>query len=201
MNRNLLKFLLIGCALLIIILIKLATHMTVSTEDENDYTMIKVTQINDKVTFDEDELDYNHLTAEQAEFISDTYAGMATITDRGVEVYLEKIGYGEPYKTITSEWPNKEIAKLIPEPDFGKRTKIEYAENWMNIFLKDVSNGDCKRYAKKLKEEGFKNEIKTINSSNLWRTILQDDNQNEVTISYIKSNDSCTIGIKIGGKS
>ena len=73
MNRNLLKLLVVICVLLIVILIKVAAHLTGIKETDETSVMTRTTQISEITSFKEDEIDYNHVTFEQAKYLLDVY--------------------------------------------------------------------------------------------------------------------------------
>lgn len=157
MSQEKLKKIFIICLVILIIMIlipscenKKEEKMNESNEPTKQISNVEIGKVHNF-----EQIDYNNLTPEQMDYISNQYSGCAKFTKTGVEIYYESIFSGKLRKIITSSWPYNEIANLIPVPEYETLNRIEYSDNWIEIYIEDGNKKDLKNYLKSLKEYGF----------------------------------------------
>lgn len=157
MSEKKLKKMFVICIIILVILILIPSCSSKKNDDNDDYKE-PTKQISDvKIgnVHDFEKIDYNNLTPEEMDYISGQYSGNAKFTKRGVEVYYESIFSGKLRKIITSTWPDADIGNFIPKPEYDNLNRIEYSEDWIEVYINDGKNKDVKNYLKQLKEYGF----------------------------------------------
>ena len=163
MPQEKLKKMFIICLVILIIMILIPSCKNKKEEkmDESNEPTKQIANVEIGKIHNFEQIDYNNLTAEEMDYISNQYSGCAKFTKRGVEIYYESIFSGKIRKVITSSWPDKDIAKMIPIPEYEILNRIEYSEDWIEIYIEDGKKKDVKNYLKSLKEYGFtENEAK-----------------------------------------
>ena len=106
-------------------------------------------------------------------------------------LYFENINSGKISRIITSSWPKAQIGSFIPEVEYEELDRIEYNENWINIYINNAKKSDAKDYFKKLKKYNFnKNERKKDGEVMLEYKVYY------VRIRYFKENNNLEIYAK-----
>lgn len=150
--------------------------------------------INAMHTFEK--LDYNNLSSTEKQYIRNLYSNNVIFTIRGVEVYNESITSGMLSKIITSVWPEDQIGNLIPKPEYGELDRIEYAENWINIYINNASKSDAKDYLKELKKYNFKENEKKNDGDIILEYKIYDELENYVRVRFFKESKTLEISAK-----
>ena len=188
MSYEKLKKIFILCLIVLVILIIVSScnvkrNTYVEDGDKSSGISIDI-NINEARKFEN--LDYNNLSQEEMDYISDKYSNNVRFTKDGVEVYNESIFSGKIRKIITSTWPNTDIANIIPNPEFGKLDKIEYNKDWIIVYINEANKSDVKDYLKQLNEYGFlKNETKD-DGNVMLKYDIYNENGDLVTVKFIK---------------
>ena len=194
MDYKKLKKLFILCVLILIILILAASCSKDESINNNDESVSTITNVEDSHVFEE--FDYNNLSDVQKDYIRNIYSNNVRFTEKGVEVYTEGTNFGKLSKVITSTWHDEEIQNFIPKAEYGKLDKIEYSEQFINIYINDAKKGDAKDYLKKVKEAGFtQNETKSDGDVMLEYRVYNEDGD-YVKIRFMKGNKTLEIVAK-----
>ena len=102
-------------------------------------------------------------------------------------------------KTVKlNNWPDSELAKLIPEPkDYNYKMTLAY-EDHIAADVYGVTDEYFKSYVEQLKEKGFTEDIDEYNSDSYSRWEAKDKNGNKVSLEY--HNDTHILRIHLDSK-
>lgn len=193
-KKSLIKIFILCLVLIIILLIVVGCDYEKIEEKNNEITENANISVESVQEFKN--LDYNNLSEKEKNYIKELYYNSVVFTDDGVKVYNERVSSGMLIKTITSTWPENEISSIVPKPEYGKLDRIEYSNNWLNIYINDAKKSDAKNYLKELKEYNFKiNETKD-DGDVMLKYEIYDENGNFVKIIYMKEYKTLEICVK-----
>ena len=198
MSKKKLKIIFLICLIALILLIFIPK--TKKSNDNNDIQRDNVeqtkqtTEINLEEIHKFEKIDYNNLSAEQVDYLSNIYTDVMKCTDRGVEIYAESIYSGKLQKIMTSIWPvSEEIGSFIPVPEYGELNRIEYNDTWINVFIENSNKKDAKDYLKKVKEAGFNVNEKKDDGKIMLQYKIYNENGDLVEITYMKETKKLNI--------
>ncbi len=140
-----------------------------------------------------DEINYDNPTEKEKEYLKKAYGDTVAFTTDGTVVYHQKAFSGPIKKYITSSWPEQEITSLIPKPEFGTLERVEYLDTFVRVYLLDVKAGDVSHYNKELKNKGYKESSKKIETDALLEYSFKNEEEIKVKVSYYKKAKRCEI--------
>lgn len=191
MSKKKLKIIFLICVIVLIILVFIPkgkqTKQEIINNKENTEQTKQTTEIDLEEIHKFEKFDYNNLTSEQIEYLSNIYNNVMKCTSRGVEIYAESIYSGKLQKVITSQWPkDEEIGAFIPNPEYGELEKIEYNNTWIKIFMENSNEKDAKDYLNKVKEYDFNVNEKKDDGKIMLQYKIYNENGDFVQITYMK---------------
>ncbi len=184
MTKKKLKAVFILCVLVLIVLIFVTSCNNGNVIQNNNEENRGDTNV--AIVKDLGKYDYNNLTEEQKNEIRSKYE-VINFTDEGLKIY-DTVDKSKLKETITSKWPENEIGKFIPEATYSELDKIEYGENFINVFFDGASKGDAKDYLKKLKKADFKENQKTDDGKAMLQYTIYNENGDRVIVRYMKAS-------------
>ena len=184
MTNKKLKLMFILCSVVLIILIIVACTDFEKIFNKNEMTNQNGIIVENTANFSD--LNYNNLTDEEKVYISDLYSGNVKFTEKGVEVYTQSITPDYLNKIITTTYPEDGMGLLIPKPEYGTLDRIEYSDNWIEIYINDSSKNDTSKYLKTLKGYGFDKNQKKEDTNIMLKYEINNENGDLVTITYKK---------------
>ena len=102
---------------------------------------------------------------------------------------------GESYSYGGTEWPTSDVAKLIPKLKSGTVTYVMESEDYAMVTVEEVTSDDFDDYVEDLKDEGFTEEVTTMNSDGTSYYYASDSDGNNVATSYTEDDSSVYIQI------
>ena len=184
MTKKKLKAVFILCVLVLIVLIFVTSCNNGNVIQNNNEENRGDTNV--AIVKDLGKYDYNNLTEEQKNEIRSKYE-VINFTDEGLKIY-DTVDKSKLKETITSKWPENEIGKFIPEATYSELDKIEYGENFINVFFDGASKRDAKDYLKKLKKADFKENQKTDDGKAMLQYTIYNENGDRVIVRYMKAS-------------
>ena len=193
MSKKKLKIIFLICLIALILLIFIPKSKKYNENNDiqrdNVEQTKQTTEINPEEIHKIEKINYNNLSTEQVDYLSNVYTDVMKCTDRGVEIYAESIYSGKLQKIITSKWPaSEEIGSFIPVPEYGELNRIEYNDTWINVFIENSNKKDARDYLKKVKEAGFNVNEKKDDGKIMLQYQIYNENGNLVEITYMKES-------------
>lgn len=198
MSKKKLKIIFLICLIALILLIFIPKSKKYNENSDIQRDNVEQTKQTTEINLEEihkfEKIDYNNLSAEQVDYLSNIYTDVMKCTDRGVEIYAESIYSGKLQKIMTSTWPvSEEIGSFIPVPEYGELNRIEYNDTWINVFIENSNKKDAKDYLKKVKEVGFNVNEKKDDGKIMLQYKIYNENGDLVEITYMKETKKLNI--------
>lgn len=198
MSKKKLKIIFLICLIALILLIFIPKSKKYNENNDIQRDNVEQTKQTTEINLEEihkiEKIDYNNLSAEQVDYLSNIYTDVMKCTDRGVEIYAESIYSGKLQKVMTSKWPaGEEIGNLIPVPEYGELNKIEYNDTWINVFIENSNKKDARDYLKKVKESGFNVNEKKDDGKIMLQYQIYNENGDFAEITYMKESQKLNI--------
>lgn len=198
MSKKKLKIIFLICLIALILLIFIPKSKKYNENSDIQRDNVEQTKQTTEINLEEihkfEKIDYNNLSAEQVDYLSNIYTDVMKCTDRGVEIYAESIYSGKLQKIMTSTWSvSEEIGSFIPVPEYGELNRIEYNDTWINVFIENSNKKDAKDYLKKVKEAGFNVNEKKDDGKIMLQYKIYNENGDLVEITYMKETKKLNI--------
>lgn len=195
MPQKKLKRIFLLCLVILVVLLFVSSYRYRDNYDERDENepSKQVTDVNINESRKFENLNYNNLSRDEMDYVSDKYSGTAKFTSRGVEVYYESIFSGNLKKIITSTWPEDEIGNMIPNPEYGVLNRIEYSTDWISVYIKDAKKNDAKNYVDELEECGFNQSKAKDDGKVMLKYDVYNEKGDRVTVKFMKETKTLEI--------
>lgn len=192
MTSKKLKSILVLCVLVLITLIFVNSYGSKNVIQNNDEKNKGDTNI--ATVKESRKYDYNNLTEGQKSEIRSKYE-IIEFSEDGLIIY-DTVNRSVIKKIITSKWPENEIGNFIPKAEYGELDKIEYGEDFINVFFDKASKSDAKNYLKKLSKVGFTHNKRTDDGKAMLQYTIYNENNNCAIIRYMKKSEKLEIRVK-----